>query len=112
MKAINALKLIAVVILITLTGCVGTKAGAYKVFAEDLQRLEGTQFNSAYVWFVGHLSEQKPVAKKHLKNGNEIRIYKFAKKRNQDCMVFIEVNPGKEIIQEATSKGVDCWRPY
>jgi len=105
MKAMNMMKILAFLMSITLIGCIGTKAGAYKIFAEDVQRLEGEQFNSAYVFLVGHLAEEKPVAIKPLKNGNEIRVYKFVKERNQNCMVFIEVDPRNEIIVEATSKG-------
>ncbi|MFC1886412.1 hypothetical protein ACFLZM_05085 [Thermodesulfobacteriota bacterium] len=82
------------------------------MFAEDLQRLEGEQIKNAYVFFVGHLAAKEPTAIKHIKNGNQIRVYKFIKKRNQDCTVFIEVDPSSGIIVEAASKGKECWRPY
>jgi hypothetical protein len=103
---------VAVAIVLLFTGCVGTKAGAYRVFAEDLKRLEGKSFNDANVFLIGHLANEKPVEIKRLENGNEIRAYRMRKERKQECTVLIEVNPLTGVIVDASSKGPDCWRPY
>jgi len=106
-------KLMATVLVSTsLAACVGTKAGAYQVFAEDLQRLKGTPFNKSYVYLVGYLAQETPVETKRLDNGNEIRIYKIIEARKQDCTVLIEVDPKTGRIVDASSKGPECWRPY
>jgi hypothetical protein len=97
---------------ISLAACVGNKAGAYQVFAEDLQRLKGKQFSTSYVYLIGHLAQETPIEIKRLDNGNEIRVYKIIAPRKQDCTVFIEVDSKTERIVEASSKGPECWRPY
>jgi len=43
------------ILLISATGCVGTKAGAYRVFNEDLGRLVGVDVNEAYILMLGIL---------------------------------------------------------
>lgn len=106
-------KLMATVLVSTsFVACVGTKAGAYQVFTEDLQRLKGTPFNKSYVYLVGYLAQETPVETKRLDNGNEIRIYKIIEARKQDCTVLIEVDPKTGRIVDASSKGPECWRPY
>lgn len=97
---------------ITLAACVGTKAGAYRVFAQDLQRLKGTPFSTSYVFLVGYLAKEKPIEIKLLKNGNEIRMYNILREGVQVCTVLIEVDSKTEHIVDASSKGPECWRPY
>lgn len=109
----SALKIIAAFLLsISVAACVGSKAGAYRVFAEDLQRLKGAPFNTSYVYLVGYLAQGTPIQTKRLDNGNEIRMYKIIEPRKQDCTVLIEVDPKTERIVDASSKGPECWRPY
>jgi hypothetical protein len=109
----SAPKFIATAILsISLAACVGSKAGAYRVFAEDLQRLKGKPFSKSYVYLIGYLAQETPIDKKRLDNGNEIRMYKIIEAREQDCTVLIEVDPKTERIVDASSKGSECWRPY
>lgn len=102
----------AVLLSISLSACVGSKAGAYRVFAEDLQRLKGTPFSKSYVYLVGYLAQETPIETRRLDNGNEIRMYKIIEARKQDCTVLIEVDPKTERIVDASSKGPECWRPY
>jgi hypothetical protein len=108
-----ASKVIATFLLsITLASCVGSKAGAYRVFAEDLQLLKGKPFNTSYVYLVGRLANEKPIETKLLSNGNEIRMYNIWENRKRECTVLIEVDPKTESIVDASSKGPECWRPY
>jgi len=108
----SAFACLGTVIFVLLTGCVGTKAGAYRVFAEDLERLKGKELSKSYVFLIGYLAKLDPKETKELTNGNEIRVYAVAEQRKQECTIFIEVDPKTNFIIEASSKGPDCWRPY
>jgi hypothetical protein len=94
-----------------ITGCIVTKAGAYRVFAEDLERLQGQSFNEAYVYNIGYLAKLSPDNVKLLASGNEIKTYKVKPPRKQDCTVHIEIGKNKNIVG-ATSEGPECWRAY
>ena len=96
---------------IIFTGCVGTLSGAYRVFAEDLERLVGKEFKDAYVYNIGHLAELKPDAMKELKNGNKIYLFSVKPPRKQECSVHIEKSKN-DIILSASSSGAECWRAY
>lgn len=95
-----------------IAGCVGTKAGAYRVFAEDLDRLSRKAFDEAYVYNIGHLAETEPDSVKLLKGGNEIRVYTVKPPNTQVCTVLIEVDKQTNHILDASSKGPECWRAY
>lgn len=97
-------------LLAALLCCAGTKAGAYRVFAEDLERLPGKKVSEAYEYNIGRLNKIAPDSVKTLVNGNEIRIYSIKPPRRQICSVHIEVSEGK--IINATSEGPECWRAY
>ena len=96
---------------ITLAGCVGTKAGAYRVFAEDLERLSGKTFEESYVYNIGYLAKLQPDSVKELSNGNKIMVFSVKQPRKQRCSVHIETNQNN-IVVAATSKGPECWRAY
>jgi len=95
------------------TGC-GTKAGAYGVFSDDIQRLIGTSFDKAHIAYIGYLAEEAPLEEKTLSNGNTILKYTMSGVRSDGpaCTVFVELNTKKDLIIEASYIGKGCWRPY
>ncbi len=104
-------KTILVLFAITLAGCVGTKSGAYRVFAEDLERLSGNNIENSYVFNIGYLAKLKPDSVKELSNGNRIMVFSIKAPRKQSCSVHIETNRNNVIVV-ATSEGSECWRAY
>jgi hexokinase len=102
---------ILVLLMSVLSGCVGTMAGAYRVFAEDLERLIGTNFNNSYVYNIGYLAKLQPDNTKKLESGGVIKTFEVKPPRTNKCKVHIEVNP-RNIIVGASSEGPDCWRAY
>lgn len=103
--------IVLALLITTITGCIATKAGAYRVFAEDLARLRDQRFDEAYVYNIGYLAKLSPDNIKLLASGNEIRTYKIKPPRKQDCTVHIEIGKNKNIVG-ATSEGPECWRAY
>ena len=81
------------------------------MFAEDLERLSGQDFNDSYVYNIGYLAKLSPESIKPLTNGNEIKTYTVKPPRKQDCTVHIEISKNN-IIVVATSEGPECWRAY
>ena len=77
---VNARKLVFF-IFIFLAGCVGTKAGAFRIFQEDLNRIIGKNLEDSYIYYVGKLSETKPVSVSIMNGGNESRHYEFTQNR-------------------------------
>ena len=94
-----------------MSGCIVTKTGAYRVFAEDLERLSGQSVSDAYVYNIGYIANLTPEGVKSLANGNEIKTYVVKPPRKQDCTVHIEIGKNN-IIVVATSEGPECWRSY
>lgn len=105
-------KLAVIMLMGLLTGCVGTRAGAYQVFAEDLERLSGIPLKEAYVYNIGYLAKLEPDAVKLLANGNEIRAYAVKPPRTEKCTVLIEIDTQNNTVVEASSKGNECLRAY
>jgi hypothetical protein len=66
---------ILIILISVIAGCVGTKAGAYRVFAEDLERLIGTSFKVSYVYNIGYLSNLQPDSTKQLESGGVIKTF-------------------------------------
>ena len=102
---------IVMMLIILISGCVGTKAGAYRVFAEDLERLSGTNFKDSYIYNIGYLDNLIPESIKPLDNGNTMNSFSVIPPRKQKCTVHVEVN-SHNVIVAATSEGPDCWRAY
>lgn len=102
---------ILIIFISVLVGCVGTKAGAYRVFAEDLERLVGTSFEESYVYNIGHLVKLQPDSTKQLEAGGVIKTFEVKLPRKQSCKVHIEVN-ASNVIVGASSEGPECWRAY
>ena len=94
-----------------LSGCVGTMSGSYRVFAEDLERLIGTNFDDSYVYNIGYLTKLNPDNTKRLVGGGLIKTFEVKPPRKNDCKVHIEINPSN-IIVGASSEGPECWRAY
>lgn len=102
---------ILIVMMSVLVGCVGTMSGAYRVFAEDLERLIGTNFKDSYVYNIGYLTELQPDNTKKLEGGGEIKTFEVKPPRKNKCKVHVEVN-SSNIIVGASSEGPECWRAY
>lgn len=102
---------ISILIISVLAGCVGTKAGAYRVFAEDLERLVGTNFKDSYIYNIGYLSKLQPESTKRLESGRLIKTFEVKPPRRQNCKVHIEVD-ANNVIVGASSEGPECWRAY
>lgn len=100
-----------ILLILSAAGCIGTKSGAYRVFAEDLVRLQGVQFNQAYVYNIGYIAKLDPENTKELSNGNRILVFSIKPPRNQDCSVHIEIDKNGMVVS-ATSEGPECWRSY
>ena len=113
--------IICVLTIAILTGCVGTKAGAHKYFAENLEKLNGAPFAEAYMHQFGYFKDAQPIEVKHLKNGNKIRVYEniktplciFTGKRSREvCTIYIELDTKTKVIISASAKGDGCYTPY
>jgi len=102
---------ILIILALAITSCVATKSGAYRIFAEDLERLVGSNFQESYVFNIGYLAKLQPDDTKPLSNGNVIKIFSVKPPRKENCKVHIEVND-KDIIIVAFSEGTECWRAY
>ena len=100
-----------IVLMVVLAGCVGTLSGAYRVFAEDLERLIGTNFRESYVYNIGYLAKLQPDNTRKLESGSVIKTFKVKPPRKNKCKVHIEVN-SSNIIVGASSEGPECWRAY
>ncbi len=101
--------------LLSLSACVGTKAGAYGVFSDDLKRIIGKPINEASVFGIGNLSAKVPDEVKDLGNNNQQWIYYFQHNKynnNDACTVFVEVNLENKVITNTSYIGIGCWRPY
>jgi len=99
--------------LVILSACVGTKTGAYRVFTDDLTRIVGQPLDEANIFNIGFLKEPTEITT--LSNGNKRYQYDFEHAEingSEQCIVFIELNPDDEIILNATSGGLGCWRVY
>ena len=110
---IRAILLISLVV--SLYGCVGTKAGGYRVFDEDLQRLIGTSYNEAYVFNLGYLKDISPKKVTALPQNQEVRQYSFEHSEGNGagvCAVYIVTDKETGTIVEASSGGNGCWRVY
>ena len=94
-----------------LVGCVGTMPDAYRVFAEDLERLVGTNFKDSYVYNIGYLVKLQPDSTKKLESGSVIKTFEVKPPRKNKCKVHIEIDPSN-IIVGASSEGPECWRAY
>ena len=116
-KAFNFLIIFSVA---ALYGC-ATKAGAFKIYQQELEALEGKSFDGSYVWYVGYLGKVEPTEVKRLDNGNEIRIYEFTQNRLslltwnrtiETCKVYVDLDVKTGLINSASSRGIGCYRPY
>jgi len=107
----------ASLIVVSLGGCVGTKAGAHQVFAEDVSRLVGHSYGDATRFFGAYLKEQKAIKTTRLENGNELRTHFYARTSSrwsseiEPCAVVTEVDPSEHVVA-ARAEGEGCWRPY
>lgn len=63
------------VMYVFLSGCIVTKAGAYRVYAEDIERLSGERFTDAYIPLIGRLANLVPESIKTLNDGNTKRYF-------------------------------------
>ncbi|MGY0216337.1 hypothetical protein ACWJJH_02990 [Endozoicomonadaceae bacterium StTr2] len=102
---------IMMMLAVLLSGCVGTKAGAYQVFAEDLERLSGKNFTDSYIYNIGYLDNLVPENIESLNNGNTIKAFSIKPPRKQQCTVYVEID-SDNIIVDAISEGSGCWRAY
>lgn len=101
--------------LVLVSGCVGTKMGAYQVFTEDLNSLTGKPLTQSSLHNLGRLSEAKPFETILLPNGNKRYEYRFQhndNNGNESCRVFLELEGVDSIIVSASSGGLGCWRVY
>jgi|SRR5665213_342486 len=107
----------ALLVVLSLGACVGTKAGAYQVFAEDVSRLVGHPDSDATRFFGAYLKEQKAIETTKLENGNELRTHFYGRTSSrwsseiQPCTVVTEVGATERIVA-ARAEGKGCWRPY
>lgn len=101
-----------VMTLVMMSGCFASKGGAYRVFADDLERQEGRQFESATgSFYLRKFSAHTPIEILKLKDGNEIRVYQATGYRGRKLVtVYVEVDPMQRVVQ-ISCRG-DCWRPY
>lgn len=100
---------------VCLYGCVGTKAGGYRVFDEDLQRLIGVLYKKAYVFNLGYLKEMSPQKITPLPPNREVREFYFEHSKDDGsgvCTVYIVIDKEMSAIVEASSGGNGCWRVY
>ena len=118
-RKIKTLKLISIIGLVffvlSLSACASTKAEAYRVFADDIERIIGKSINEAYIYGGGFISKEVPSNKKMLQSNIEVWIYHFKQNTNNNsepCTVYIEVNTSSNIIVNASYKGQGCWRAY
>ena len=99
----------------SLCACIGTKAGGYRVFDEDLQRLIGTPYSDAYVFNLGYLKDILPKKVAGLSHDKEVRKFSFQHSEGNGagvCSVYIVTDRGTGTIVEASSGGNGCWRVY
>lgn len=109
-KLLKAITVVAT--LVMMSGCYVSKGGAYRVYADDLERQEGRPFETAFdSFYIGKFARHPTVEILKLKNGNEIRIYHATGPRGrQRVTVYVEVDPMQRVVQ-ISCRG-DCWRPY
>lgn len=132
---------VVVMLAVPLVSCITTKAGMYRVFSDDVKRLIGRPYHEAFESYQCQqgafnpdsgeadyskceklnrgffLSSRRPDEIRELGSGRSLRIFidhwgAYNVKPRGACTVFVEVDASSEMVVNAWSEGIGCFRAY